>query len=81
MSLIDGERFSSQMRNLCTMASGGKLDEIKAMHTAMSSTEFRRQLFSIDNLLQTPLALATRHGHFEVVEFLLYQGEIERYFF
>jgi hypothetical protein len=68
------------MRSLCTMASDGEINEIKAMHKAMNSTEFRRQLFSVDSLLQTPLALATRHGHFEVTEFLLSQGIIVWHF-
>jgi ankyrin repeat protein len=67
------------MQNLCTLASDGELDEIRAIQSALSSTEFRRQLFSVDVLMQTPLALATRYGHFEVAEFLLNHGEKERH--
>ncbi len=60
---------------LCCLAAGADFGAIRALHKSAGAVAFKTELFSRDNLQQTPLSLALKRGDKQIVSHLLSLGE------
>ncbi len=73
---VIGERMDHNTNGeLCCLASGADIDTIQAWLKSADAVTIKTELFSRDNLQQTPLSLALKRGDAQIVSLLLSLGE------
>jgi hypothetical protein len=60
---------------LCCLVAGADIGAIRALQKSAGAVAVKTELFSRDNLQQTPLSLALKRGDKQIVSLLLSLGE------
>jgi hypothetical protein len=61
---------------LCSLVAGADIGAIRALQKSAGAVAIKTELFSRDNLQQTPLSLALKRGDKQIVSLLLSLGEL-----
>jgi hypothetical protein len=59
---------------LCRLIIEGDIEAIRSLQKSVGAAVLKRDFFSRDNLQQTPLALALKHGDYQLISLLLSLG-------